>query len=247
MMLLIDDIPKLPLPWWEGVGGGGMKLFWGGLTIMVVLFLSAGTGLGADAVKLPPPAYQGKMSVEEALKKRRTVRQFANRSLDLAQVSQLLWGADGKSDPRGLRTAPSAGATYPLEIHLVVGERGVATLAPGLYRYRPDSHTLELTQTGDLRAPVVRASLHQTWMAEAPVMVIFAAEYRRCMARYGERGVRYTHMEVGHAGQNLFLQAEALGLACGIVGAFEDRDLREVLHLPQHHEPLLIMPVGYSH
>jgi SagB-type dehydrogenase family enzyme len=224
-----------------------MKLIWGCLMVMASLFFSAVSGPTADLVKLPTPVYQGKMSVEEALKKRRTVRQFAQRELDLAQVSQLLWGTDGISDPRGLRTAPSAGATYPLEVYLVAGERGVNGLAPGLYHYRPDSHTLELVRKGDLRASVARASLNQTWMAEAPVMVVFAAEYRRCTARYGDRGLRYTHMEVGHAGQNLFLQAEALGLACGIVGAFQDSTLQEILHLPQQHEPLLIMPVGYPY
>ncbi len=224
-----------------------MKLVWGCIMVMASLFFSAVSGPAAEVVKLPPPTFQGKMSVEEALKKRRTLRHFSNRGLDLAQVSQLLWGTDGVSDSRGLRTAPSAGATYPLDLYLVVGEQGVSGLAPGLYHYRPDAHSLELTQKGDLRAAVARAALHQTWMAEAPVLVIFAAEYRRCMARYGDRGIRYTHMEVGHAGQNLFLQAEALGLACGIVGAFQDRTLQEVLHLPQQHEPLLIMPVGYSH
>ena len=84
-------------------------------------------------------------------------------------------------------------------------------------------------------------------MAEAPVLVVFAAEYRRCQARYGERGIRYTHMEVGHAGQNLFLQAEALGLVCGIVGAFQDREMSRILQLPPEHEPLLVMPVGYPY
>lgn len=224
-----------------------MNPFWGGAMIMVSLFFASVPGQAAEAIKLPQPSSQGPMSVEEALSRRRTVRQFANRELDLAQVSQLLWGTDGISDPRGLRTAPSAGATYPLELYLVVGERGVKGLTPGVYHYRPGHHTLKLTQKGDLRAAVAQASLHQTWMAEAPVMVVFAAEYRRCMARYGERGIRYTHMEVGHAGQNLFLQAEALGLACGIVGAFQDRTLQKILQLPSSHEPLLVMPVGYSH
>jgi SagB-type dehydrogenase family enzyme len=223
-----------------------MKLTWAGLVMMATLLFSAVGSPAAEIVQLPPPNFQGKMSVEEALKKRRTVRQFSNKELNLAQVSQLLWSAGGISDSRGLRTAPSAGATYPLEFYLVVGERGVTGLAPGLYHYRPDSHTLELTRQGDLRARVARASLHQTWMAGAPVMVVFAAEYRRCTARYGDRGIKYTHMEIGHAGQNLFLQAEALGLACGIVGAFEDRTLKENLHLAQQHEPLLVMPVGYS-
>ncbi len=224
-----------------------MKIFWGSVMVLVSMFFNPVIGQGAEVVKLPPPSHKGKMSVEEALKRRRTVRQFAARGLELAQISQLLWGKGGVSDPRGLRTAPSAGATYPLEYYLVVGERGVTGLAPGLYRYQPMSHTLELTQKGDLRAAVARASLHQSWMAQAPVMVVFAAEYRRCTARYGERGIKYTHMEVGHAAQNLFLQAEAVGLACGIVGAFQDREISTILHLPREHEPLLIMPVGYRY
>jgi SagB-type dehydrogenase family enzyme len=215
--------------------------------LMVVsgLLCSAGEGGAAEVVKLPPPAHKGQMSVEEALQKRRTVRTFAARGLKLPQVSQLLWGADGISDPRGLRTAASAGATYPLEIYLVVGERGVADLPAGLYRYLVKEHALELTVRGDLRQAVVRASMNRAWMAEAPVMVVMAAEYRRCTARYGERGVRYTHMEAGNVSTNVFLQAEALGLGAGIVGAFEDRDLAQALKLPQAYEPLLVMPVGY--
>jgi SagB-type dehydrogenase family enzyme len=183
--------------------------------------------------------------VEAALKTRRTIRRFAARTLTLAQASQLLWAADGVSDARGLRTAPSAGATFPLEIYLLAGERGVDGLAPGLYRYLPREHSLELTHKGDLRQAAARACLSQAWMAEAPVMLVFAAEFARCTARYGQRGVTYTHMEAGHAGQNLFLQAEALGLAAGIVGAFEDKNLSGVLNLPSHHAPLLVMPVGY--
>jgi len=225
-----------------------MKIIGSTLMVLMALLTSAAFGQEKHVVKLPAPAHKGAMSVEEALKKRRTVRHFASRSLNLNQISQLLWGADGVSDPRNFRTAPAAGATYPLELYLVVGERGVESLAPGLYRYNPQAHVLEPTAaTGDLRASVARASLHQTWMAEAPVMVVTAAVYQRCMARYGNRGVQYTHMEVGHVGQNLFLQAESIGLACGIVGAFEDRALAQILKLPADHEPLLIMPVGYKH
>jgi SagB-type dehydrogenase family enzyme len=216
--------------------------------IMVILGLmfTVAPGLGAEVVKLPPPSHKGAMSVEEALKARRTVRHFASRSLDLQQVSQLLWGADGVSDPRGLRTAASAGATYPLELYLVAGERGVANLPAGLYRYRVKEHALELAAKGDLRPAVASASNHRAWMTEAPVLVVIAAEYRRCTNRYGERGVRYTHMEVGHVGTNLFLQAEALGLGAGIVGAFEDKGLSQALQLPKELAPLLVMPVGYK-
>jgi SagB-type dehydrogenase family enzyme len=198
-------------------------------------------------VKLPPPALKGTVSVEAALKARRTVRHFASRSLDLPQVSQLLWATGGTSDPRGLRTQPSAGATYPLEIYLVTGDRGVSGLAPGVYRYRPGDHALELTLKGDQMGKVAQASLNQSWMATAPVMVVLAAEFSRCTARYGQRGIMYTHMESGHAGQNLFLQAEALGLGAGIVGAFEDQNLHRVLGLPREHAPLLVMPVGYKY
>jgi len=211
----------------------------------IMLFPSSG-GQGAEAIKLPPPAKKGGMALAEALEVRRTVRRFAARPLDLPQVSQLLWGADGISDPRGLRTSPSAGATYPLDLYLVVGERGVMNLPAGVYHYLVVEHALTSIAPGDLRAPVARASLHQTWMTEAPVMVVITGEYRRCMARYGQRGIRYTHMESGNVSQNLFLTAEALGLGAGIVGAFEDKALAQVLKLPPAHEPLLVMPVGYK-
>lgn len=218
---------------------------WGSVMFCLSLMLIAGTA-GAGEIRLPPPVHKGQGSVEEALKARRTVRHFARRSLTLAQVGQLLWATDGVSDPRGFRTAPSAGATFPLELYLVAGERGVEGLPAGVYRYLPGSHALALVTPGDLRVAVARASLNQGWMAEAPVMVVIAADYRRCTARYGQRGIRYTHMEVGHAGQNLFLQAEALGLGAGIVGAFEDQALAGLLKLPKEHEPLIIMPVGYK-
>ena len=223
-----------------------MNFIWSMIMVILGLMFTAAPGPGAELVKLPPPSYKGAMSVEEALKARRTVRQFAARSLDLRQVSQLLWGADGLSDPRGHRTAASAGATYPLEIYLVVGERGVADLPAGLYRYRVKEHALEAAGKGDLRQAVARASLHQAWMTAAPVMVVIAAEYSRCTARYGERGLMYTHMEAGHVGTNVFLQAEALGLGAGIVGAFEDRGLSQALQLPKDYVPLLVMPVGYK-
>jgi SagB-type dehydrogenase family enzyme len=214
---------------------------------MGIMLLHPSVGQGAEAIKLPAPARKGALTVSEALAVRRTVRGFASRALDLAQVSQLLWDADGLSDPRGLRTSPSAGATYPLDLYLVVGERGVNNLPAGVYYYLVAEHALKAVAPGEVRPAVVRACLHQTWMAEAPVMVVITGEYRRCTARYGQRGIRYTHMEAGNVSQNLFLAAEDLGLGAGIVGAFEDKALGQVLHLPPAHEPLLVMPVGYKH
>ncbi len=201
----------------------------------------------AESFRLPPPALSGTMSVPEALQRRRTVRHFASRPLTLAQLSQLAWAADGLTDTRrGLRSAPSAGALYPLDIYLVVGQRQVADLPAAVYHYQPASHALETVQTGDCRAAVARASLHQAWMAEAPVMFVITGEYQRCTRKYGERGIIYTHMESGHVAQNLFLQAEALELGAGIVGAFDNQAVTRTLGIPPAHEPLLIFPVGYK-
>ena len=197
-------------------------------------------------INLPRPAATGTVSVEQALQNRRTIRRFANRPLTLGQLSQLLWAAYGVTDSRGLRSAPSAGALYPLDIYAVVGERQVSGLAAGVYHYLPEKQALEPVKPGDLRAAAAQASLSQTWMAEAPVMLLITGEYRRCQVKYGERGVRYTHMESGHAGQNIFLQAEALGLGAGIVGAFENAAVAKALGLPTAHDPLLVMPVGYK-
>ncbi len=223
-----------------------MSIFWGVLLMMLAMFFAPAGGEAAELVKLPAPAWTSPAPLGEALKARRTVRRFASKGLDRQQVALLLWAADGVTDSREHRTAPSAGATYPLELYLVAGERGVAELPAGVYRYRVAEHALEPVAAGDLRAAVARASLSQTWMTEAPVMVVIAAEYRRCTQRYGERGRMYTHMEAGNVSQNLFLAAETLGLGAGIVGAFEDRGLAQALHLPPAHEPLLVMPVGYK-
>jgi SagB-type dehydrogenase family enzyme len=197
-------------------------------------------------INLPAPALQGSVAVEKALKNRRTIRRFANKPLSQGQLSQLLWAAYGVTDARGLRSAPSAGALYPLDIYAVVGERQVSGIESGVYHYLPEKQALEPGRAGDLRQALARASIYQNWMAEAPVMIVITGEYRRCQVKYGQRGIMYTHMESGHASQNIFLQAEALGLGAGIVGAFENAEITRVLGLPPAHDPLLIMPVGYK-
>jgi SagB-type dehydrogenase family enzyme len=227
--------------------GDVMHICWSLILVMGIIVVLPSGGLAGESIKLPPPATKGGMPLAEALNARRTVRQFAARALDLAQLSQLLWEADGMSDPQGHRTSPSAGATYPLDLYVVVGERGVTNLAAGIYHYDVHAQALAPWARGDFRAAVARACLNQAWMTEAPMLVVSTGEYRRCTARYGQRGIRYTHMEAGNVSQNLFLAAESLGLGAGIVGAFEDQALAQVLKLPPAHEPLLVMPVGYKH
>ena len=193
-------------------------------------------------VALPKPSLAGEVSVERALALRRSVRAFAPGALPLSVVSQLLWAAQGVTDPAGLRTAPSAGALYPLEIHLVAG--AVSGVAAGVYRYEPRRHQLLRESEGDVRAGLAEAALSQDWVAEAPAIVVLAAVYERSARKYGERAPRYVHMEAGHAAQNLYLQATALGLGTTMVGAFRDADVARVLGLPANERPLGLLPIG---
>jgi SagB-type dehydrogenase family enzyme len=219
-------------------------------TISLVILISFwGSDTMAAEFALPSPSYKGSVSVEEALKARRTHRSFQSRSLTLKQFSQILWGAYGVTDRKYgsfLKTAPSAGALYPLDIYGVVGQGSVETLAPGVYHFRPENHAIELVKQGDLRAEVARQALQQMWMAKAPLMLVITGEYNRSSIKYGLRGATYTHIEAGHVGQNVFLQAEAIGLRAGIVGAFNNQQIIRAMGLSTSHDPILIMPVGYS-
>jgi len=196
-------------------------------------------------VYLPLPRIKGNMSVEEALAYRRSIREYRKEPLTLFQLSQILWAAQGISETKwGFRTCPSAGATYPLEVYVVVGENGVIGLDAGVYHYDPHSHTLRLIKKGDYKEELYKAGLNQPWILNAPVNLVIAAEYERTTRRYGERGIRYVHMEVGHAGQNVYLEATALGLGTVVIGAFYDDQVREIVGAPKNQHPLYIIPIG---
>jgi len=193
-------------------------------------------------VKLPEPRHDSGVSIEETLLKRRSVRDYTGECLNLQEVSQLLWAAQGTTDPRGFRTAPSAGATYPLETYILVGD--VEDLTEGVYRYIPAKHKLVKVLDGDWRAQLAGAALGQSSVKEGAVNIVFTAIYERTTQKYSDRGIRYVHMEVGHAAQNVYLQAVALGLGTVVIGAFHDDQVQEILKLPQNEQPLYIMPVG---
>lgn len=197
-----------------------------------------------ETLSLPDPHLKGPLSVERALFARRSVRRFSADPLALEEVAQLLWAAQGitGTSARGLRTAPSAGALYPLEVALVTGE--VNGLAPGVYRYLSRSHALRPALKGDMRAKLAAAALDQVWIAEAACVLVLAAIYRRTTRKYGARGKRYVHMEVGHAGQNIYLQARTLGLGTTMVGAFRDAKVQQLLGFAEHEAPLGILPIG---
>ncbi|MFW6140892.1 MAG: SagB/ThcOx family dehydrogenase [Acidobacteriota bacterium] len=207
-------------------------------------------------IPLPEPQKKGEMSVESALQSRRSTRRYKKDPFSKKALAQILWAAQGinrKSSnppalwgdrpwPGGLRTAPSAGALYPLDVYVAAGE--VEDLAPGVYRYLPGEHALEHTAEGDRRAKLCQAALNQSCVREGAVVLIISGVYARSAAKYGDRAPRYTHIETGAVGQNIYLQAESMGLGTVMVGAFHDKKVQSVLGLSSDEVPLAIMPIG---
>ncbi len=187
-------------------------------------------------VPLPKPRREGAMSVEASIQQRRSRRSFASDPLEVATLSQLLWSAQGVTSQDRRRAAPSAGACYPLELYLACAE--------GLFHYLVEEHALEKTVGEDVRAALVREGRAQGFLAEAPAVLLFAAVYARTTDRYGERGLRYVHIDVGHAAENVHLQAEALGLASVAMGAFSDAGIARAAQLPADQAPVYMIPVG---
>lgn len=188
-------------------------------------------------IELPEPARTGPVSLEEALSKRRSVREFSPGQLTERQLSQLLWALQGINRPDGYRTAPSSGALYPLEVYVVIPS--------GFYHYVPSRHRLDLVSAVDYRPALYNAALEQEAIKEAGTVFVIAAVFERTAQKYGKaRAARYVHMEVGHAAQNLFLEAAALGFGAVPIGAFNDAEVQKVLSLPRNQEPLYLIPVG---
>ena len=192
----------------------------------------------AASIELPPPRLEGAISLEETLAQRRSKRSFTRQGLSLEQVSQLLWAAQGITyKPYGFRTAPSAGALYPLELYLVSPD--------GVYHYLPEGHALERVLEGDVRAQLCEAALGQSAVREGAVCIVVTAVYERTQVKYGPLAQRFVHLEAGHAAQNILLQAVALGLGAVPIGAFYEGQVQQALSLPSDHCPLYVIPVGH--
>jgi len=196
-----------------------------------------------DFIQLPTPEFKSSTSIEEAILKRRSIRDYTKESLSLKEVSQILWSAQGITDEAsGLRSSPSAGATFPLEVYLAVSN--VKDLNAGLYKYNPFNNTLKLFAEGDKRFDISNAALKQGSIEKSAAMIILTAVHERTSVRYGNRTERYVNMEIGHAGQNIYLQAVSLGLGTVMIGAFNDDALKKVMDLPDNEFPLAIYPLG---
>ena len=194
------------------------------------------------SIKLPQPRYDGKVSVEQALLKRRSVRSYPSEPLSISEISQLLWSAQGLTGSSRYRTAPSAGALYPLEVYMAAGS--VCGVDAGIYRYNPYGHEIVLAITGDKRPELCRAGLGQGSIRSAAAVLIFCAVFERVTGSYGKRGIQYVYMEVGHAIQNASLQTVSLGLGSVVIGAFNDNDVKQIVNLEPGEQPLLMLPVG---
>ncbi len=196
----------------------------------------------AKEIQLPQPITKGIISLEEAIAKRRSQRSFSKKELTLSQISQLLWAAQGITERRGgysLRSAPSAGALYPMEIYALTKD--------GVYHYLPERHALEVLSESDLRGDLCNASLGQSSVSDAPLDIVICAVYDKVTFKYRERGKRYADIETGHIAQNIHLQAVALGLVSVPIGAFSDEEVKSILNLPADYVSLYIIPVGHSH
>jgi len=223
-------------------------LLGGALTATAIFAAAAAPGLcaqeGGQSVRLPSPDRSGSVSLEESIQERRSRREYADAPLSLDDLGQLLWAAQGITEPeRGLRAAPSAGALYPVEVYVVAGR--IRDLPEGVYRYRPDGHRLVRAADGDRRRALADAALGQRWIREAPAVIVLAGVYRRTAGKYGERARRYVRMEIGAVSENVYLQATARQLSTVLVGAFRDDRVQEALELSDDHAPLGLMPVGH--
>lgn len=194
------------------------------------------------------PAHFKEINLNTLLEKRYSCRNFQDKSLTLDDIATMLWATCGKKQDaitQATRTIPSAGATYPLELYLVVGKNSVDKLKEGVYHYLIEEHSLELITEGDTREDLSRACLGQDFIQEAPVSLVITAKFQRTTNHYGTRGQRYVYMEAGHACQNTYLAVTNLGLATVEVGAFVDDSVKQVLNLDKDCVPLSVMPIGY--
>lgn len=194
-----------------------------------------------ESIKLPKPLLESNVSLEETLNKRRSVREYRDEPLSLQELSQLFWAVQGETDPRGLRTAPSAGALYPLEVYAVVSN--VQDLSRGVYKYRSKGHELVKLAEGNHHAELTN-HVGADFLSDSGVIFIFGAVYERTTQKYGERGIRYVHLETGHAAQNVYLQVQSLGLGTVVIGAFDDDEVQKITGMERDEKPLYLMPVG---
>ncbi len=217
-----------------------MKLSMSLACAVAVVLAAACTNTAEEAEPhtFPKPTLKGTVSIEETLAARRSMRAYATRPLSDEHLGQLLWAAQGiTAKGRGLRTAPSAGALYPIEIYVFLDD--------GVHHYAPRNHALTLVKAGDQRAALARAALSQPCVRNNAAVILIAAEYARTARKYGNRAKMYVDIEAGCVCENVLLQAVALDIGGVPVGAFRDAEVKALAGLPKAETPILLIPLGY--
>ncbi len=199
---------------------------------------AADTAPSAPAViRLPKPQTNGSFSLEQALANRRSVREFTDEPLTISQIGQLCWAAQGITEPnKAFRTAPSAGAVYPIQLYVLLPE--------GLYVYLPEKHELSLVIGKDLRYSVFNSSFNQRVVQKAPCTFMITGNSKKVEAKYRNRGEKFTYIETGHIAQNIHLQAVTLGLGSVSIGIMDAKTIAQVCKLPENLDVLYLVPVG---
>jgi len=225
----------------------GNKVVWMfAVVVLISVMLLQPSGLygqkSPQSIALPGVKPGAPGSFSDLMHRRRSIRTFAEGSMSLDQVSRIVFAAQGVTRQDFYRTVPSAGALYPLELFIVTGP--VRELDRGVYRYSPEDHALVPMASGDRRKKLARQAYGQMWVAKAQVVVVLCTVYERVTGKYGQRGVRYAHIEAGCAAQNIALEGVNLGLGSTVVGAFNDGGVAEVIEASEDEKPLIVMPVG---
>lgn len=199
-------------------------------------------------IKLSPPFKNDPNGLKVLLDKRYSCRSFLDKKIDLDDLATLLWASSGKktNTQSASRTIPSAGAIYPLEIYLLVSKNSVPGLKEGIYHYIAEEHTLKFVKERQWRQDLKTACLNQNSIAEAPIILVIAAQFTRTSRRYHDRAERYVYMEAGHACQNIYLATADLNLATVEIGAFSDDKLKDIIGLPEDYAPIAVMPIGHA-
>jgi SagB-type dehydrogenase family enzyme len=196
-------------------------------------------------IKLPARKTSKEINVGHALEKRASCRNFERKSITMQELANILWAGQGviSKSFNMRRTAPSAGATFPLEILVAVRKKGVDGLEEGIYQYIPEEHSLHKLADKDITGDLVEACFNQDFIQNAGVNLMIACDYNRTKDRYAERGERYVWMEAGSATQNVALEAVELKLGTVVIGAFEDNKVSGLYGLDKWH-PVAVMPIG---
>jgi SagB-type dehydrogenase family enzyme len=182
----------------------------------------------------------GGVPVELAISSRRSERRFTGKVMSAVELSHILYYACGITDRRdGFRAAPSAGATYPIEVYPIINN--IEDFTTGVYRYAIVDHQLEIVHEGDFRRDIIRAAIGQSYLGEANAILVLSAVFFRTQRQYGERSDRYILLEAGHIAQNACLIATSMGLGSCVVGAFDDAAFNRLIGADGRNESVLYL------